>query len=424
MTELKIPDLGEGVDEGVVLAVLVEVGAAVAEGQALLEVETDKVTFEIPSPRDGVIEELQIEADAVIKAGDIFARMSFDANGSIAVPADDFVEAPAQVAPTMPESTGTHASKPDLAPPPALASGDRLQSGTVVRAGPAARREARELGITIAEVTGTGRRDRITKEDVRQHARRLLTIPRAAESPALPDLSAFGPVHEVPMSRLDRTIARNMTQAATEIPHSWISQTADITALETRRREVRASQTEADAPLTLTAILCKIIGSAMVEYPRFNAGIDTRAHVFVYRDYVNVGVAVDAERALYVPVIKDVPSLSIMEVAAELGRVSAAARENRIAGADLRGGGITITNLGGIGVSAMQPIINPPEVAILGISSAADTLVKQGDDIATRLRMPLTLGFDHRVINGAEAARFINFVCDQLSTPENMTFDG
>ena len=424
MTELKIPDLGEGVDEAVVLAVLVEVGAAVAEGQALLEVETDKVTFEIPSPRDGVIEELQIEADAVIKAGDIFARMSSDANDPAMVPANEYVEAPTQVAPTTSASTSTRALKPDLAPLPAIAGGDRLQPGAVVRAGPAARREARELGITIADVTGTGRRDRITKEDVRQHVRRRLTTPRAAESPALPDLSAFGPVHEVRMSRLDRTIARNMTQAATEIPHSWISQTADITALEMRRREVRRSQTAADAPLTLTAILCKAVGSAMVEYPRFNAGIDTRAHVFVYRDYVNVGVAVDAERALYVPVIKDVPSLSIMDVAAELGRVSAAARENRIAGADLRGGGITITNLGGIGVSAMQPIINPPEVAILGISSAEDILVKLGDDIATRRRMPLTLGFDHRVINGAEAARFINFVCDQLSTPENMAFDG
>lgn len=407
MTELRIPDLGEGVDEGIVLAVLVQVGAEVAEGQALLEVETDKVTFEIPSPRGGIVEELRIETDAVIRAGDVFAHIASD--GSAASPGP--VKTPAQfVSPSTPASVPIRAAPPL----PVLASADRLQSGTVVRAGPAARREARELGIAIAQVAGTGRHDRITKEDVRQHARRLLSSALTSAAPALPDLSAFGPVHEVRMNRLDQTIARNMTQAASVIPHSWISQRADITSLEARRREVRATQAETDAPLTLTAIVCKAVGSAMVEHPRFNAGIDMPTNRFVFRDYANVGVAVDAERALYVPVIKDVPSLSITDIAAELSRVSAAARENRIAGTDLRGAGITITNLGGIGVSAMQPIINPPEVAILGVSSAADVLVQREDRIETRLHLPITLGFDHRVINGAEAARFLNYVCNAL----------
>ena len=414
MTELRIPDLGEGVDEGTVLAVLVQVGAKVAEGQALLEVETDKVTFEIPSPRDGVIEELRIEADAIIKAGDIFARIASDERATDPLPVEGLVEAPAQQAPTPSKSTAAPAPILAAQPPPAIAGSDRLQTGTVVRAGPAARREARELGVAIVQVTGTGRHNRITTEDVRQHARRLLTTPGETAQTPLPDLAAFGPVHEVPMSRLDQTIARNMTQAATVIPHSWISQRADITLLEARRREVRATQTGTDAPLTLTAIVCKAVASAMVEYPRFNAGIDMPTQTLVFRDYVNVGVAVDAERALYVPVIKDVPSMSIMDIAAELGRVSAAARDNRIAGADLRGAGITITNLGGIGVSAMQPIINPPEVAILGISSAEEALVKHRNGVETRLRLPITLGFDHRVINGAEAARFLNFVCDAL----------
>ena len=414
MTELRIPDLGEGVDEGTVLAVLVQVGAEVAEGQALLEVETDKVTFEIPSPRDGIIEELRIEPDAVIRAGDVFAQMSSDASIPVPVAAKNFVEAPDQA---MPKSTGAPAPIPDTPPPPAIAFGDRLQNGTVVPAGPAARREARELGIAIGQVAGTGKHNRITKQDVRQHARRQLTTSATSSAPALPDLSVFGPVHEVRMSRLDQMIARNMTQAASVIPHSWISQRADITALEARRRKVRATQTETDAPLTLTAIVCKAVGSAMVEYPRFNAGIDMPTQTLVFRDYVNVGVAVDAERALYVPVIKGVPNLSVMDIAGELGRVSAAARENRIAGADLRGAGITITNLGGIGVSAMQPIINPPEVAILGVSSAEEVLVKHRDGVATKLRLPVTLGFDHRVINGAEAARFLNFVCDALGSP-------
>ncbi len=414
MTELKIPDLGEGVDEGTVLAVLVQVGAAVAEGQALLEVETDKVTFEIPSPRDGVIEELRIEANAVIHAGDVFARISSDTSTPPAV--ERSVEAKDQDAPVPPVSTPTPAPESRVAPPSALTGNDRLLTGTVVRAGPAARREARELGLAIAQVEGTGRRNRITKEDVRQHARRLLTASPATGAQALPDLSAFGPVHAVRMNRLDKTIARNMTQSASVIPHSWISQKADITLLESRRRDVRAKQTETDAPLTLTAIVCKAVGSAMIEYPRFNAGVDMSAQSFVFRDYVNVGVAVDAERALYVPVIKDVPSLSVMDIAAELGRVTAAARDNRIAGADLRGAGITITNLGGIGVSAMQPIINPPEVAILGISSAEEVLVKRGNGVETELRLPITLAFDHRVINGAEAARFLNFICDGLGS--------
>ncbi|MEE2982313.1 MAG: dihydrolipoamide acetyltransferase family protein [Pseudomonadota bacterium] len=427
MSKLRIPDLGEGVDEGTVLAVLVTAGAAVSEGQALLEVETDKVTFEIPSPRSGIIEELEVVADDIIRTGDIFARMSADQ----AAPASDQtrgVAATAGGAATVVDLgsddderdaiSGDNTIQPSAAAP--AASGiptGRLTGSEVVRAGPAARREARELGIAIKAVPATRRRKRMTKDDVRRYARALLTADGATVSvePRLPDLSAFGPVREVPLTRVEQATARNIARGTTFIPHAWIELKADVTALEARRREIRTAQAPSDPPLTMTAVLCKAVARALAEFPRFNAAIDMRTQTLLYRDYVNIGVAVDSDGNLLVPVVKDVPDLSVSRVAEELHRMSAAARRNRIEGADLRGAGITITNLGSIGISGIQPIINWPEVAIVGIAATEEVLRKSGNAVEARLLLPITLGFDHRANNGADAARFLNAICAALS---------
>ena len=427
MSKLRIPDLGEGVDEGTVLAVLVTAGAAVSEGQALLEVETDKVTFEIPSPRSGIIEELEVVADDIIRTGDIFARMSADQTA----PASDQtrgVAATAGGAATVVDLgsddderdaiSGDNTIQPSAAAP--AASGiptGRLTGSEVVRAGPAARREARELGIAIKAVPATRRRKRITKDDVRRYARALLTADGATVSvePRLPDLSAFGPVREVPLTRVEQATARNIARGTTFIPHAWIELKADVTALEARRREIRTAQAPSDPPLTMTAVLCKAVARALAEFPRFNAAIDMRTQTLLYRDYVNIGVAVDSDGNLLVPVVKDVPDLSISRVAEELHRMNAATRRNRIEGADLRGAGITITNLGSIGISGIQPIINWPEVAIVGIAATEEVLRKSGNVVEARLLLPITLGFDHRANNGADAARFLNAICAALS---------
>ncbi len=429
MSKLRIPDLGEGVDEGTVLAVLVTVGATVSEGQALLEVETDKVTFEIPSPRSGIIEDLKVEANDIIRTGDIFARMSADhavqdsdqrqlatattAGMATLVDLRSDVEdrdAVSDDSALQPSSSARTAS--------GISSGP-LTTSEVVRAGPAARREARELGIAIDTVAATGPRKRITKDDVRRTARQLLTAGSASlpAEPRLPDLSAFGPVREVALTRVEQATARNIARGATFIPHAWIEQKADVTVLEARRRELRAAQASSDPPLTMTVVLCKAVASALAVFPRFNAAIEMRTQTLLYREYVNIGVAVDSDGNLLVPVVKDVPELSVSGVAEELRRMTRAARRNRIEGVDLRGAGITITNLGGIGITGIQPIINWPEVAILGISSTEEVLWKKGNEVQARLLLPITLGFDHRANNGADAARFLNAICAALSEP-------
>jgi pyruvate dehydrogenase E2 component (dihydrolipoamide acetyltransferase) len=215
-------------------------------------------------------------------------------------------------------------------------------------------------------------------------------------------------------------MARNMARAACLVPQAWIELRADVTALEAARRALRRAQPQASAPLTLTAVLCKALARALERHPRFNAVLDVAAGEVIYRDYVNIGVAVDAGHGLLVPVIRNVPALSTLEVAAELARLSAAARAGKLPPAAMTGAGITLTNLGSFGISGMQPIVSWPEVAIVGVAGVESRLGEQDGRIATRLELPLALGFDHRLIDGGSAARFVQSIAAGLARPDDL----
>lgn len=431
MRDLIIPDLGEGVDEGTVIAVHVAVGDRIARDQSVLEVETDKVTLEIPSAVDGVIREICVAEDTQIRPGDVFARLE-PATGDASAEAPDRSAEPALPATQAPAPEAPPSEAPAAAQPaakdapfefaPAAPDGRRAH----VKAGPAARREARQLGIDIATVTGTGRRGVITKDDVRGHVRSRLhgtgdTAGKPAR-PTLPDLGAFGPVRREAMTRIEQATARAMTRATETIPHAWIARHADVTELERARRAFRAEQAAGDAPLTMTAVLCRVLALTLTRFPRFNAALDEAANTIVYREYVHLGVAVDTPRGLLVPVLRNAADLSIGELAVELQALSEAARGDTLEPAALRGAGMTITNLGGLGVDGIQPVVNWPEVAILGVAAARERAVPAGDGIAWRRELPLTLGFDHRVINGADAARFLDGIAGLLADPVQLAF--
>jgi pyruvate dehydrogenase E2 component (dihydrolipoamide acetyltransferase) len=418
--ELLMPELGEDDLEGTVVAVLVAADDYVDIGQALLEVETDKVTMEVPAESAGRIRQMLVRVGDTTRAGEAFALIAETSADS--APSD--VTSPASPPPEPPARR--HAAL-ERAPPPEPENRTPVRAPytkavATVPAGPAARREARELGITISTVHGTGVKGRISKKDVRAHAKRRLSVEvgsaaRTDQVLDLPDLAAFGPVHREPLSRIQHTTARKMTRSSMLIPHAWIERQVEITLLESSRQAFRKAQPESEPPLTLTALICKAVAAALRGFPRFNAALDVTGQELVLRDYTNIGVAVDTERGLVVPVIRDAAGKTALEIAAELDQCSRLARGDKLSPDQLRGAGITITNLGGIGVSAIQPVINWPEVAIVGVASSHRTPAIADGRLAERLMLPLTLGFDHRVINGADAARFLGVLAQGLDNP-------
>jgi len=449
MSELRIPDLGEGIEEGTVTAVLVAVGDVLEPGQSVIEIETDKVTLEVPAPRGGTIAAIEVSAAQVVRPGDLVLRL---AAAPAEPPGDPVVagerEAARQGRPgaTDPGAScgGPRVGTQRVAAADA-ASGARPAPDAVARpgrgdghgdgerppaapapyrplpAGPAARREARELGVDLAMVPASGPRGRITREDVRRHVRALCADnPSSAASsdapaaPPLPDLAAHGPVRREPLSRIERTTAANLTRAARSVPMAWVAREVDVSALEQARRRLRAQQTPDAPPLTLTSVLCKALAVAVQEQPRFNAAFDAAGEAVVYRGYVNIGVAVDTPRGLLVPVLRDADRLDIRAIAAVLSGLSSAARDGTLGAAELRGAGITVSNLGALGVDAMQPLVNWPEAAILGVSAMRRVTTEAG---TARLVLPLTLGFDHRLINGADAARLLARLAALLGEP-------
>lgn len=415
LREVRVPDLGDGVDAGTVIAVRVSCGETVANEQTLLELETDKVTLEIPAPCAGVVRELRCAENDVLSPGAIVIVLE---HASTDLPLQPTI-APAVVAAVEtssvpPADDATVAISADLpAPTPSsLAS--------ALPAGPAARREARQLGVSIAAVSGTGARGRITREDVRAHVRALNSAPAAspaAELPALPDASAHGPIRRERLTPVESAIARNMARAASVVAQAWVGRQIDVTELERARRAYRSRQTPGEAPLTLTAILCKAVALGLAAFPRFNAAFDHHTGELVYREYCHIGIAVDTPRGLLVPVLRDAGTLSVRDLARQLQALSDAARADDLPAASRRGAGFTLSNLGGLGVDALQPMVNWPEVAILGVAACSAHLVKTASGIEERLLLPVTLGFDHRVIDGANGARFLECLSGLLTEP-------
>ncbi len=472
-SEIKLPQLGENLSGGDVVDIKVSAGDTVARGQTLLEVEAEKSTVEGPSPVAGRIAEMRVKKGEPVTVGQTLCVVE----ESEPVRAGPKTPAAKSTQPSTEEiKREAHAAKPvpplrqptervrdtaetvaasalarqarepgrpqQAAPaPPAqeqnaapTGNGRREQQATtpgepgarsrkLVPAGPATRRLARELGVDLARVAGTAPGGRVTPEDVKAYVRELTAGGMAAmnglEAPPLPDFARWGPVERRPLDGVRRKTAEQMALAWSLIPHVTQHDEADITELEAFRK----TQTDTGPKLTVTAFALKAAAVALRQFPQFNSSLDLAGGQLIVKQYIHIGVAVDTERGLLVPVIRDVGHKSIHLLAEELGAIAEKARQKKIAVEEMRGGCFTITNLGGIGGTGFTPIVNYPEVAILGISRARwQPLVRDGS-VVPRLLLPLSLSYDHRVIDGADAARFTRRIAEMFENPLLMLLD-
>ena len=416
--EFRLPEVSEGVTKVDVASVAVKVGDTIAKGAVVCEVETDKAVAEIPSPVAGKVTAVHASAGSSLNIGDLL--LTIEAVGTAAAPpattapAAAPAAAPATPVAQVPAATTTAATT--TAPAAAATAGS--DAGPPAPAGPATRRLARKLGVNLRQVKGSAAGGRITIEDIEAFVRERMTQPQvpaaAAAAPGfgivqaapLPDFSRFGPVEKQPMNKIFRTAASNLHAAWVTIPHVTQHDLADITELETARRKyVKANP---NAPkITMTAIIIKAVVQALKAFPNFNSSVDMASGELVIKQYYHIGVAVDTPNGLVVPVIRNCDQKNILQVAAELAEIAGRARDRKLKAEDMQGGTFTITNLGGIGGTAFTPIVNYPEVAILGMSRTLNHLILENGQLAERQMLPLSLSYDHRAINGADAARFI-----------------
>ena len=475
-TEFKLPELGENITAGDVVRVLVAPGDTVAKDQPVLELETDKATIEVPSNVAGTVSAVKVKQGEKVKVGQVV--LTLDDQGAAAEKKPEAAAArgkekkpaageeglsqtatPERAAPqpqgeaaargAAERDQGTTVDQPAAqradagtvaaaapagrkrgevveisrgarpAPQPAAAA-EAAPEGPAAPAAPSVRRLARELGVDIRLVTGSGAEGRISAEDVQQYVRNVMAggaAGAARPAAALPDFAQWGEVDRRPMSNIRRKTAEHLSNAWTTIPHVTQHDKADITGFEALRRKYGPQVERAGGKLTVTAVALKIVEAALRKFPQFNSSIDQARNEIVYKKFVHVGVAVDTERGLLVPVIRDVDRKGIAQLAAELAAASEKARAGKLSLEEMQGGGFTITNLGGIGGTAFTPIVNWPEVAILGMSRGSHEPVYNGAAFEPRLLLPLSLSYDHRVIDGADAARFLRWIAEAFEQP-------
>jgi len=430
--EFKLPDLGEGIHEGEILKWHVEPGATIREDEPLVDVETDKAALTIPSPRSGKVVSTSGAVGETVFVDNVIVVID-DGSGPAAEPAAVAVGAAAAEA-TASEAESPAASRGGNGSPPPTAAWGR------VVAAPATRRLARELGIDIGQVPPTGPAGRVTPEDVNRFADGGEPTRAVADGPAeqtpfdfdsggkaaipfleiepLPDFSQWGPVETEAVRSIRRKVARKMVTSMTLVPHVAHMDEVDVTLLEAFRRRERELRTgEPGGRLTLIAFVIKAVTAGLKEAPVFNASLDFAKEQIVYKKYYNVGVAVDTDRGLVVPVIRDTDRKSILQISADIEQVAEKARNGQLEAADLRGGTFTITNVGALGGTAVVPTINYPEAAILGMARVQEKPVVVDGEIVVRKMLPITLAFDHRIADGAEAARFASSIVRRLSDP-------
>ncbi len=441
--EIKLPELGENVEGGDVVDVKVAPGDQVSQGQALLEVESEKSTVEVPSPVAGKVAKVLIKKGDHVTTGQALFLIEGGNGASQAPPAAlkeapraaelEKKPAPAAEAPRQaPSATPPRQAPPHKRPEPATAPAPRQEGDgapreatapaaetaeKVVPAGPATRRLARELGVDLRQVRGTARGGRVTQEDVRAFVRDLASGAAVRggplQAPPLPDFERWGPVERKPLETVRRRTAEQMSLAWSLVPHVTQHDLADITDLEAFRK----AQDGKGPKLTVTAFAIKAAAIALRQFPQFNASLDLGRNELIYKRYYHIGVAVDTERGLLVPVLRDADRKSVHELAGELTAIAERARDKKVTADEMRGGTFTITNLGGVGGTGFTPIVNYPEVAILGLSRARQEAVVRGGLVVPRLMLPLSLSYDHRVIDGADAARFTRRLAEMLENP-------
>ena len=447
--EFRLPELGENIAEADVVRIMISPGMKVVAAQPIMELETEKAVVEVPSSVTGVVKEVRVRQGEKIHVGQVI----FTLEGGVEAPAEPPKHVPVehvsgqhgarlafQAAIRAEGKTEEQALPPDqpqvrpsdFAMPKQLDKVAGSEHREPVPAAPHVRRLARELGIDIHDVKGSGPGGRISDDDVKAHSKSLLASATAAAQlpqvplarPELPDFTKWGKVERVAMRGVRRKTAEHLWQAWTTVPHVTQNDRADITELELLRARFAPKAEEAGGKMTVTAIALKVCAAALKIFPQFNASIDMAKEEIVYKQYINIGVAVDTDRGLLVPVIRDVDSKNIVELAAELTKLSKKAREKKLSQAEMGGGTFTITNLGGIGGTGFSPIVNYPEVAILGLSRSSMEPVWIGGKFEARLVLPLSLSYDHRLIDGADAARFLRWVAEAFEQPFLLSVQG
>lgn len=452
MSDFIIPNLGDGVAQGDVLKVLVKVGDALAVDQPVLELETDKATIEVPSNVAGTVIEIKVKPGDKVKPGQAVLTLGGDsakAAPKAAAPAPP-AEAPAPAAAAAPapvqEAPAPAAERPrasvtniaEARPQPSASLPAPSSNVTNAPAAPSVRRLAREIGVDITQVPGTGPGGRISQEDVKEFAKRVMhsiggsgqaaaasgAVRPGVMGPALPDFTKWGDVERKQMSGIRRKTAEHLSHAWNTIPHVTQFDKADITALEQVRKKYRDEVAKAGGNLTVTAVAAKVVASALKVFPQFNASVDAAGESIVYKKYVHVGIAVDTENGLLVPVIRNVDQKNLTQISVEIQQVADKAKARKLTLDDMSGGSMSISNLGGIGGTAFTPIVNWPEVAILGISRGVYEPVWNGKEFEPRQMLPLSLSYDHRLIDGADAIRFLRWVAEALENPFALALRG
>lgn len=485
MAEFRIPELGENVASGDVTRVLVKVGDTIAQEQPVVELETDKATIEVPSNVAGIVKEIKVKPGDKVKVNQAVLVLDQAADtGATAPPAEAAAQAsgaatqpsgyrvaPGEAVPGgdvapeggldqhvmgrmiqhAPDKPGITEHAVDMQPPrrgqvvdmpsrggrPAAAALELPSADhPAAPAAPSVRRLAREIGVDINEVQGSGPNGRITQEDVKEHARRVLSSVGAAGAGAgaaafarpaaipLPNFEKWGEVERRPMGNVRRVTAERLSHAWQTVPHVTQYDKADITNLEALRTQYGPRVEKGGGKLTVTAVALKVVAAALKVFPQFNASVDPASQEVIYKKFVHVGVAVDTDRGLLVPVIRDVDRKSIVQLAAELQQQSEKARAKKLSLEEMEGGSFTISNLGGIGGTAFTPIVNWPEVAILGISRGRVEPVWENGAFAPRTLLPLSLSYDHRLIDGADGIRFLRWVVEALEQPFLLSLEG
>jgi pyruvate dehydrogenase E2 component (dihydrolipoamide acetyltransferase) len=431
-TEIKLPSLGKKVKSVEVIAIKVAPGAEVAKGQPLLEIESEKGTADFSAPFAGRITKVMVKEGDAIESGQVLFLTDAPDGEPDAAPAEEAkpeAKKKEEAPPKLPEAKAPELPRPpelkpaDKKPEPAEVDG-RAADGALVRAGPATRRLARKLGVDLRHVRGSGRAGRVTEGDVETYVKNRLTASPAAiaaeagiEVPELPDFTEWGPISDQPLKAVRRVTAEHMSLCWRLIPHVTQHDEADITDLEAFRQQQKA----AGVKVTVTAFALKASAIALKQFPEFNASLDLAGNRLILKKYFHIGVAVDTPHGLLVPVIRDVDRKSVEDLGKELTAVAEAAKQRK---ADMNGGTFTISNLGGIGGTGFTPIVNWPQVAILGLSRGKLTPVVRDGQVVSRLLLPLSLSYDHRVIDGAAAARFTRFLAEMLENPWKMVLHG
>ncbi len=431
--EVRVPDIGD-FDTVEIIEVFVQAGSSVQENEALLLLESDKATMEVPSPAAGTIESLQVAVGDKVSQGDLVALLTESVAAAEAAPAVHAEAAPIPAAEHAPRSESA-TEKPPASTPVAAVSTARpalaqlevpaaAGPGPLPYASPSVRRLARELGVDLAQLTGSGRKGRIRDEDVRQFVKAAMSgaQPVAASSNGLPtmpevDFAKFGPTETRPLSRIRKLSARNLHRNWVIVPHVTQFETADITELDAFRR---SESQRGGVKFTLLPFFMKAAAVALKKFPEFNSSLDASGENLVYKQYTHIGFAAETEQGLVVPVVRDVDRKTVTDLAEEASALAAKAREGKLSPAEMQGGCFSISSLGGIGGSHFTPIVNAPEVAILGVSRAAQQPVWDGQSFQPRLMLPLSLSYDHRVIDGAAAARFVVTYAELLTDPRRL----